>query len=169
MAQLAKKEPLTEHPEVSAAASDFTVNPKKMKKNADGFAWREFFIRLDEGVTADVLKDPGIWRRAQGSRDMSLRRHDRLYIVAHDDTWASEAIVVDSDNERAILSRPKIIDMVAGRYDGLFHDDMYKVQWNGLGFVVIRKSDNVEIGPPFPNQALAISHLHRQYAKVVTA
>ena len=51
---------------------------------------------MPEDFIADDSKETGVWRKVQINRSTSLRKHDRLYLVAFDESWAAEAIVIDA-------------------------------------------------------------------------
>lgn len=124
----------------NAPAAEIVVDPQRTSINVDGFAYRSIFVRLPIDAAPECLKDPTIWAKVQGNRNTSLRRHDHLYIVAFDETWVAEAIVSDADGMKAVLVISKVQNFPS-RYDRLFEDSLYKVVWNGMGFVVVRKSD----------------------------
>ncbi|RWJ37462.1 hypothetical protein [Mesorhizobium sp.] len=161
MTKLAKAE--NDQPE--AAEVYEAVDPKKVIMNNNGFGWRDFLVRLPEGATADCLKDPLIWKRVQNAKGVSFVRHDHLYIVAFDDTWAAEAIVADSDAGKAIITKPRI-HTFPDRFDNLFEDELYRIKWTGIGYVVERKADKAIVSHPAPNIALAERDLARLYPKV---
>ncbi|WP_192355523.1 hypothetical protein [Mesorhizobium mediterraneum] len=161
MTKLAKA--VNDQPE--AAEIYEAINPKQVICNNNGFGWREFFVRLPMGATADCLKDPTIWKRVQNAKGVSFVRHDHLYIVSFDDTWAAEAIVTDSDAEKAVLTKPRI-HTFGDRFDNLFEDELYRIKWTGLGYVVERKSDKALMSHPAPNIPLAERDLARLYPKV---
>ena len=145
------------------------VDPKQVIRNNDGFGYRDFAVRLPAGATADCLKSPEIWRRVQGAKGVSLRRHDHLYLVAFDETWAAECLVADADAGKAVLTKPRIHQFDLGRFDNLFSDELYRVAWTGGGYIVERKSDKAVMSNPVPNTALAERDLTRLYPKQVAA
>ena len=110
-------------------------------KQATGFMWAEWLVRLPRGFLADDLKEPTVWRDVQADRNTALRMFDRLFLIAWDETWAAEAVVAQADSISAILAKPRIISL-AERSTPLFHDDTYRVVWDGVGYFVERKKDN---------------------------
>ncbi len=129
------------------------INPALVTMNNNGFAWRDFLVRLPAECVADDLKEPSLWRKVQTTQN-SLRRHDHLYIVSFDESWIAEAIVADADRNRAILARPRITTFPE-RFDALFQDDVYRVIWNGSGYCVERKADGRRMTQPAATPQLA--------------
>ena len=121
--------------------------------NSDGFAYRTIMARLPEGVIADDLKEPGLWRKVQAGM-LPLRRHDHLYIVSFDETWAADCIVADANGLGAVLSKPRIVTFPE-RYERLFQDDVYRVVWTGTGYAVERKADGKRMTKPAATAAIA--------------
>lgn len=142
------------------------VNPKAVILNASGFGWREWMVRFPEGSTADALKEPSIWSRVQARREISFRRHDRVYVVAFDETWVAEAIVADATASSVTLARPRITQFEP-RTVGLFQDDRYKIEWNGLAYQVMRKSDGQVMADGLANEAIAEKALRDLYPRAV--
>jgi hypothetical protein len=156
----------TTEADTATPENSVTVHPLSVTINVDGFAYRDIFVRLPEGATADCLKSPDIWKRVQSAKAKSLRALDRLYIAAFDDSWVAEAIVCNSDGVKAILSRPRITALETGRFDNLFQDDKYRLKWDGAGYFVERKNDKSRMSQSFPNTTLAQQALLRLYPKV---
>ena len=138
------------------------IDPANVVKNSDGFSWREFFVRLPDGMIADDLKEPGIWRRIQKGPN-AFRKHDLLFVVAYDESWTAEVRVASANASQAELATPRITRL-AERYDKLFEDDTYRIVWNGAGYRVARKSDGVFVTPLAANAALAERDLRQMYA-----
>lgn len=131
------------------------IDPARVTLQATGFIWREYMVRCPADMVSDDLKEPGIWRRVQvsGSRN-TLKKHDRVYIVAFDETWVAEAIVASADNKSAVLAKPRLTTFPE-RYDKLFNDGTYKIEWNGHGYVAVRIADGHVMTQPTANVALA--------------
>ncbi|RWK57084.1 hypothetical protein [Mesorhizobium sp.] len=165
MTKLAKAS--NDQPEAAETASaPVYVDPKNVTVNYEGFAWRDLFIRLPATATADHLKDPDIWRKVQGVQVKSLRRFDRLLIVAYDESWCAEAMVDNADNLKAVLTKPRI-HALGTRFDGLYEDDTYRVVWNGGGFCVQRKADKHIMTSAVANAMIAQADVARLYPRVV--
>lgn len=141
------------------------IDPRLVTLNSNGFGWREFMVRMPKEIVLDDLKEPDIWRRVQTSGN-SLRKHDRVYLVAFDESWAAEAIVTDGDMKKAVLSKPRVTTFSA-RFDGLFEDENYRTVWMGSGFVVERKADGHRMTQPVASAAVAERDLRQIYPKKV--
>jgi hypothetical protein len=139
------------------------IDPARVTLQATGFIWREYMVRCPADMVSDDLKEPGIWRKLQisGSRN-ALKKFDRLLIVAFDETWVAEALVASADSKGAVLAKPKITGMPE-RYDRLFNDGTYRVEWNGFGFVVVRIADGHVMTSATANAALAERLLAQLY------
>jgi hypothetical protein len=140
------------------------IDPSFVVLNADSFAYRQLMVRLPEGVIADDLKEPSLWTRVQASRSVALRKHDHLYIVAFDESWAADAIVTQANAEAVVLSKPRLIPFTE-RIKPLYSDGTYAVAWYGNGFAVKRLSDGVRMTQIAANEALAERDLARLYPR----
>ncbi len=143
-----------------------TVIPANVTINFDGTVFRQFFVRLPEGLIADDLKEPGIWSKVQASGSgKALRRHDHIYAVAFDETWAADIVVADANGSQAVLCKPRLIAFPE-RYENLYQDDKYRVKWCGTGYVVERKSDGFRMTQPAATAGIAERDLIRLYPRV---
>lgn len=139
------------------------IDPARVTLQSTGFIWREYMVRCPADLVSDDLKEPGIWRRLQGSGSTkSLKKHDRVYIVAFDESWVAEAIVASADNKGAVLAKPRLTTFPE-RYDKLFSDGTYKIEWNGFGYVTVRIADGHVMTQPTANVALAERLLAQLY------
>lgn len=152
-----------EAPARPASRPPVAVDPDFVTLDHEGYGWRRWMVRLPEDAIADDLKEPSLWARVQKQR-LSLRRHDHLYIVAYDESWAAEAIVTDATAEAAAISKPRILSF-GPRLDRLFDDGTYRVKWYGNGFAVERAADGQRLTDPVASQALAERDLARLYPK----
>jgi hypothetical protein len=141
-----------------------TIDPAFVALNADSFAYRQFMVRLPEGAIADDLKEPSLWARVQANRNVALRKHDHLYIVAFDESWAADAVVVQANAEVAVIAKPRIIRF-AERLKPLYSDGTYTVAWYGNGFAVKRLADGTRMTQIVANEALAERDLGRLYPR----
>lgn len=116
------------------------VFPGFCKINSDGFCWREWMVRLPETAIVDDLKVPDIWKQVQLSPQTALRKHDHLYIVSYDESFAAEAIVSQATANAATLSGLRLITLVE-RTTPLLNDGTYKIEWIGNGYIVKRIKD----------------------------
>jgi hypothetical protein len=142
------------------------IDPAFVVLNADSFAYRQFMVRLPEGTIADDLKEPSLWARVQSSRSMALRKHDHLYIVAFDEGWAADAVVVQANAEVAVISKPRIMRFTE-RLKPLYSDGTFAVAWYGNGFAVKRLSDGTRMTQIVANEALAERDLGRLYPRAL--
>jgi hypothetical protein len=142
-----------------------TVPPAAVTLNANGFVWREFMVRLPDAFVADDLKEPSIWKRVQSGHN-ALVKHDRLYMVAYDESWAAEAIVASADRERAVLAKPRLTNFPE-RFEKLFEDEVYRVAWVGNGYCVIRKADGHRMTTPAGSAGIAERDLINLHPRAV--
>ena len=141
---------------------------KDVMVNDAGFAYRNLMVRLPEGMVADDLRDPKIWRKIQiGDMSRRLSKYDHLFILSFDETWFVDAIVSYADQTSAALT---ILKVGTFREVGkaLFSDGTYRVTWTGAGFGVQRISDGVMTSnQAHSTEALAVSALRNLYPKKV--
>jgi len=123
-------------------------------------------VRLPEGAIADDLKEPSLWARVQSNRNVALRKHDHLYIVAFDESWAADAIVVQANGNAAVISKPRLVAF-SDRVKSLYSDGTYAVAWYGNGFAVKRLSDGTRMTQIVVNEALAERDLGRLYPRPI--
>ena len=116
------------------------VDPSAVQENYTGQAFRSMFARLPLGIVANDLSDPSIWSRVQSSRRCSLRTFDHLFIVAADQSWSVDTVVIDADELKAVLFVQRIITM-GERFDKLPEDDRFYGRWNAVSYELVRRSD----------------------------
>jgi hypothetical protein len=122
------------------------IKPSAVTWNVEGFVWRECLVRLPQGLTLQDFNDsPTLWRVVQGDATKALRPLDRIRAVAFNGDWMVEAFVSDADRDQVILAGIRKID-TPKRSVPLFEDDTYRVAWNGAGYAVFRKHDNLVMG-----------------------
>ncbi|TPJ85521.1 hypothetical protein FJ434_16480 [Mesorhizobium sp. B2-5-13] len=138
------------------------IDPAGVTLQSTGFAWREYLVRVPADFVADDLKLPEVWRKLQTGSRNGLKKFDHLFIVAFDESWLAEAIVASADGKGAVLCKPRITTMPE-RYDKLFSDGTYRIEWNGFGFVTVRIRDGHVMTQPVPNAALAERLLAQLY------
>lgn len=137
------------------------IDPNKVILNSNGFGWREFLVRLPPGFVLDDLRLPEVWKKVQTSVQ-SLKRHDHLYLIHHDEEWSAQAVVIDADRAQAVLSAPKVFQ-IGARFDQLFQDELYQVVWLGGEFGVKRKADDHIVQRGAVSAAHAERMLFQQY------
>jgi hypothetical protein len=137
------------------------VDPNWVTIQMEGFGWREFMVRLPAAAVFGDVVDPAIWALVQASRTVSLKRHDRLYLVAHDEEWACECRVIAASSTGATVSvRGGRIELTARSTEALPEDELYRIVWAGNGHEVRRKSDGQQMaGYPFNSLAAAVRHM----------
>lgn len=151
----------------SGRAKLVPIDPANLTVQSGGHGWQYYNLRLPAGVIADDLKSTGheLWKRIQGATSKSLKRHDRIYFISHDESWSADAIVADASPSEVSLTGFKIYEMQS-RLKSYFQDDTYAVVWLGNGFAVKRKVDGAIVSEIVANEALAERDLRRQYPKV---
>lgn len=149
----------------TATATKPAAAPRKLKeleakhilKNADGFAWREFLVRLPQGMAvADLIENPGLWRIVQGDARSALRKLDKLTIVDFAESVAAECIVQGASDSAVTLGKPRFTELATRATEVLPEDEHNRVVWVGLGYQVLRKRDG---------QALSHITVSRQQAE----
>ena len=127
--------------------------PPEMKAHAlswqaEGYSWREAFIRLPENMILQDLNDPGIFVNIQRNRVTAMQRFDRATLVSWDESWmVKDAVVIDASATSVVLSI-KPGDVVHMRNKGAeWQDDKHRIRWAGNGFAVFRRADDIEALP----------------------
>jgi predicted DNA-binding transcriptional regulator AlpA len=133
--------------------SKLLINPQNHKLNAAGFVMSEYVTRLPDGMIADDLKEPDIWRSIQKGR-FPLKKLDRVLLVAWDESWVAEALVEQASADGVWLAKPRITQL-SGRSENLFGDGTYQVTWNGGGYHVVRLRDGAKMTDTLANAPLA--------------
>lgn len=146
------------------------IDPKRCTLHGDGQCWREWQIVLPPGVIADDLKRPELFRRVQADRTKALQRHDKIYVIAGDDSWSAEGRITSANNSGAVAAMQRIIPNES-RIEQALESEDYKVQWvneqTGVGFAVMRKADGRRVSEIFHSKMLAERALIQQYPKMV--
>jgi hypothetical protein len=129
--------------------------------------YRSFFVRLPVGIKnpQDLVNDPGIWTKVQGSKNVSLRKHDHIYFVGYDDTWAVDAIVDFADHSRVTLTGIRNNIQFKGRTDPLPGDDNFRGEWMGNGYQLFRRKDNRPMGNVVATVGALATELQNQYPR----
>jgi hypothetical protein len=140
------------------------VDPAFVVVNHAGFGWRDLMVRLPDGAIADDLKEPSLWSRVQSERNFALRKHDHLYIVAYDESWAAEAIVTHANAREAVIARPRLVAFDQ-RVKPFYNDGTYAVAWYGNGYAVKRMADGQRMSDVVTTEAMAERDLARLYPR----
>lgn len=143
------------------------IDPQWMKRHDAGFCFAHFFARAPFGLVLDDLKEPSIWRRAQGVNGLSLKKLDRVTIVSHDETWIADAIVVAASADDATISKPSVVHLPT-RSEFLMEDEKYRIVWVGNGYRVQRKKDGQFITSAVQSKSQAERDLSNQYSRSVS-
>jgi hypothetical protein len=118
---------------------------------------RRWHVKLPEGVTADDLNSPDIWVKVQIARDQPLSRHDLVYVVGHDDSFAVEARVAQTRTGHVLLTGTRVLNFPPHPR----HEGKFKVERMGAGYAVVRIADGMQVGEAHQNNAQAVQHLER--------
>jgi hypothetical protein len=146
---------------------DIAISGADVQIQIDGYAFREIFVRLKREATLQDLNNfPGMWRNIQRS-SMSLRRLDRVSVVAFDESWLITAVVASAGPHNVSLAGVRKIDLPP-RVENLFEDDLYMGKWCGSGFSVIRKKDGHQMTAPVATKALCERDWKNLYPSYVT-
>jgi hypothetical protein len=140
-----------------------TIDPQSVTLQQAGMAYSHWFVRLPRDFISDDLKRLDVWKRVQAGGH-PLRRHDHIYLVAFDESWAAEAIVAAAGAADAVLSGIRIVSFPE-RTRPLFQDDRYRVAWVGSGYCVERKADGHRMTAPVASEALAQRDLANLYPR----
>lgn len=131
------------------------IHPSDLSFDWIGQNTRHAHIRLPEGVIADHLNsNTDLFRRIQANQTTSLRKFDTLLLIAYDETWAAEALVIEAGSTGVAIGKPRITELPRRR-EHLLNDGKFKIAWIGNGYAVLRVSDNFQMTNAFANVVLA--------------
>jgi hypothetical protein len=116
------------------------IDPANVQLQLDGMCFREWVIRLPEMAIFADLNEPRIWARVQATKRTAVAKHDRVRIVAHDESWCVETIVAGATREGVTLSKMTRYDLDP-RTEILAGDDKYQIRWTNGAYRVQRRSD----------------------------
>jgi hypothetical protein len=139
------------------------INPRDVKLSSEGFCWRELLIRMPKGMTADDLRDPKIWRKAQTSPQTSLRKLDHLLILDFDEKQIIRAVCTHATSTEAHLAIERV-GTFREQGSSFYQDGVLEVFWDGSAYGVRRMADQVRvIAEGYTTESAAIAALHRFY------
>lgn len=141
------------------------VNPQHVKLNVDGYVLRDIVVRLPAGFIASDMAEPDLWKEVQRSRQ-ALRKLDRLTLIEFDEGAVWSAYVSEAGPEFALVSKPTRVEIRARR-TAYYSDDLYKIQWNGAAFIIIRKADNFTMPGAYACEQSAIRGLGNLYPRPI--
>jgi hypothetical protein len=152
--------------EADQEAEPVLVKPGAVQIDSEGFVTRHIVIHAPVGAVADDMRNPGVWRLVQGNPSTALRKFDNLTIFASDEGWMMQAMVsvAKMDSSKLVIGKVSTFQ-TAG--EGLFNDGVYRVSFQGLGYVVERIRDNQPMGHAHASEALAIDAIRRLYPQRV--
>lgn len=141
------------------------VDPALVWPNYRGHAFAEHFVRLPAGFVLDDLKEPGLWRRVQGS-PKAFNKLDRVVMVTDDEGQMFTCHVAAATPAAASLSKPTILEMVS-RTPSQYADENYKIEWRNGSHAIIRKRDGHVMATGFGSEGAAITALNQLYPRRV--
>jgi hypothetical protein len=140
------------------------IVPEHCTVQATGFVYKELVVRAPKGYTADMLNsNPKAWVKVQ-ARGKALKKLDRVVVIAWDESWMADAVVAEASMTSVTFAKPRITTL-GERQDKVIEDENYRIEWNGRGYVVRRKSDSVVVTETAPTLALAERDLRNLYPK----
>jgi hypothetical protein len=137
------------------------IEHARVTKNTDGFAVRDWFVRLAKGMTAEDVRRPEVWRGVQGKPEKALRTFDTVTCVGFDQDFRLEGFVEHADGRGVVLAVQKI-NALKPRFEPMLETENFRITWVGHGYGVQRKSDGHIMGRAESSVALAERQL-RQY------
>ena len=166
MAQAAQKTEMSPAMAKANLPKDRLIEPSKVLLSEHGY--RNFIIRLPVGLThPQDVNDTSIWTRVQGVKNLSLRKHDHLYLVSYDESWAVEAIVDYGDEATVTLTGLRNNIQFKGRTDPLPSDNNFRAEWVGNGYQLFRRKDNQPMGNVHATVGGIAGELQNQYPRPV--
>jgi len=124
------------------------ITPDSVTVNAEFHLWREIFVRLPVDVTWLVVHEqPTCFRAVQKNVHTSLRVHDRVWLMTHDESELGFGIVSVATGEKVQLAGFKKHSFKGRDSTAEWADDKYRVLWSGSGWVIERKSDGIKMKP----------------------
>ena len=144
-----------------------------VSRQSAGSCWLTWKVILPVGTVMQDLNDhPEMWRPVQVDSGKALTRDARLFIVAHDRSWAVDAVVVEADPTKVVLSKPTVL--WSGHDAGVgvaWQDDLYEIEFTGGNYALYRKAAGNKprtiIKSGFADVAQAKVELNRQYPRSV--
>jgi len=142
------------------------IKPQNVEINAEHFCWREFLIRLPEDVTWTSIHEQAdeVWRLVQSNPHVSLRALDRVVFLTHDESEMAMATVCVATGTKVVLSGFRKFSFGGRDETAQWADDVYKIDWDGSGYAIHRKSDGVRVKPgSFSSIELAKAEVRKLY------
>jgi len=141
------------------------IKPGNVKINSEGFCYREFFVRLPADVTWTAIHEtPEVWRLVQENLHTSLRVHDRVCLISHDESELGFGIVSVATGKKVQLAGFRKHTFAGRDTTASWADDLYRVFWDGTGWAIERKTDGVRMRPgSFSTVELAKAEVRKLY------
>jgi len=141
------------------------IKPQNVQINAEHFCWREFFVRLPQDVTWTAIHEtPEVWRLVQKNLHTSMRVHDRVCLVSHDESELGFGIVSVATGEKVQLAGFRKHTFAGRDTTAAWADDVYRVAWDGSGYAIHRRKDSVRMRPgSFSTVELAKAEVRKLY------
>jgi len=142
------------------------IKPANLEINAEGFCFREWFIRLPQDVTWTAIHEnpEETWRLVQSNPHVALRALDRVVFLTHDESEMAMATVCTATNTKVILAGFRKFTFGGRDTTAEWADEMYSVKFDGTGYAIHRRKDNVRMKPgSFSTLELAKSEVRRLY------
>lgn len=140
------------------------IAPALVFLDASNFATRAWVVRLPKGFEITDLNEPSAFAKVQRDRTKALRKFDSVLLIAYDETWIARATVTFADASLVTISKPSITQ-IGARFDRLPGDETYRTEWSGIGYDVIRKTDNAVIAHDLPSVAAAQREIDGRYPR----
>lgn len=166
---------MTEQNVTANAAEEKPLSPIELRipvdnlsMDVEGMVTRSLVLRLPRGVEMRHL--------IENSRDCffllqkstaSLRRFDRLLVIAFDESWVASTIVASATDSDVAIAKPSIVSMAA-RTAQLPGDENHIVEWVGTGYCVVRRKDGHRMTLPVGSLAVAQRELSNLYSRAVS-
>jgi hypothetical protein len=133
--------------------------------NHAGLCWSEYLVALpSDAIMQDITDHPSMMAGHK------LRENDQLRIVAHDRSWACQAVVIEAGPDRCVVSKPTKLWSGADARGVVYADKLYEVRWNGASYEVWRRATDrapaVMLATGLATEGTARRELANQYPRV---
>jgi len=119
------------------------LHPSAIAKQSEGQHWREWLIRLPQGMSArDLVERSDLWNVLQGDRSTAVSKLDRVSILDYEESVLCEAVVSSASDRAVVLAKPRFTELTSRLVESQLEDELHRVAWVGTGYCVVRKRDN---------------------------
>ena len=148
-----------------AAPTKPQLAPKHVTLNDAGHAYRNIVVRMPQGMVADDLRDPKIWKLVQQTSHSALLKYDHLLLLTFDEGQAIRAMVTHATADEVHLMIESVKTFRAVGQDQFYNNGVLEIHWTGNGYGV----RTIATGQPIDGQShssltAAIDSLHRHAA-----